>query len=67
MGVNGAVREGPAKPEGSRELQDEALSYDGYRRIKSLFRVVFFLSFFLFFFQDECKMIKVVERKENFW
>lgn len=65
MGVNGAVREGPAKPEGSRELQDEALSHDGYRRIKSRFRVVFFLSFFLF--QDECKMIKVVERKENFW
>lgn len=50
------VREGPEKPEWSCELRDEALGHDVCRRIKSYFRV----------FQDECKMIKVVERKDYF-
>lgn len=52
----GMVREGPEKPEWSCELRDEALGHDVCRRIKSYFRV----------FQYECKMIKVVERKDYF-
>lgn len=55
MGESGTVPASPEKPEQNCEFQVEAFGRDASRRIKSYFKV----------FQVECKMIKVVERKDN--